>query len=53
MIELESKHPEIWQKFNEGYFVVQKSSHVFSTIALDQAHEQVNAVIKDEAHWAH
>lgn len=43
---VESKHPELAQEFKMGNFVVHKTKHDFSALALDQAHEQANAVIK-------
>lgn len=46
--ELHEKHPELAQKFEEGLFVAVKSKRSFSSIALDQAHEQLNAVIKGD-----
>ena len=32
----------VYEVLNKENFVVQKSTHVFSTIAMDQAHEQMN-----------
>ena len=43
-----SSHPVIHQEFTNGYFVVHKTEKVFSSIALDHAHEQVNAQVKGE-----
>ena len=45
MLSLEHKHldPGVFQESPSG-----KSSRTFSAIAIDQAHEQANAVIKDE-----
>lgn len=48
MQELQSKHPEVYEKFVEGLFVVHKSRKPFSSMALDQAHEQENAIVKGE-----
>jgi hypothetical protein len=48
MAELPEKHPEISRKFNAGHFTVQKSKRVFSSIPLDQAHEQNNACVKGD-----
>ena len=31
----------------KGHFTVKKTSHAFSNLAIDQAHEQNNAVVKD------
>eukprot|EP00745_Piridium_sociabile_P026562 TRINITY_DN4240_c0_g2_i9.p1 TRINITY_DN4240_c0_g2~~TRINITY_DN4240_c0_g2_i9.p1 ORF type:complete len:1084 (-),score=281.98 TRINITY_DN4240_c0_g2_i9:490-3741(-) len=46
MVTLEQKHPQLAQEFQSGNFVVHKSSREFSAMAIDQAHEQANAVIK-------
>ena len=46
MVTLEQKHPQLAQEFQSGNFVVHKSSRQFSAVAIDQAHEQANAVIK-------
>lgn len=48
MAELPRIHPTIAQAFNEGNFTFQKSIKVFSSIAIDQAHEQMNACIKGD-----
>ena len=48
MANLSDRHPEIANEFNAGHFTAQKTSHLFSAIALDQAHEQVNACIKGD-----
>ena len=48
MPTLESKHPALAQEFKMGNFVVHKTKHDFSALALDQAHEQANAVIKTD-----
>ena len=45
---LKDKHPDIYQQFQEGRFVVQKANHVFSLIALDQNHEQENESVKGD-----
>ena len=36
----------MYQAFCNGGFVVQKTCRPFSAIALDQAHEQYNAMVK-------
>ena len=46
MLTLDSRHPELAQEFRRGNFVVHKTSQNFSSLALDQAHEQANAIIK-------
>ena len=43
---LKDKHPLIHREFQDGKFVVQKSKHVSSLIALDQNHEQENESVK-------
>ena len=46
MMTLEQHHPEVAKEFHNGNFVVHKSYRKFSAMAIDQAHEQANAVIK-------
>jgi len=46
MLELEIRNPEVHQHFRKGCFVVHKTNHKFSSISLDQAHEQNNAIVK-------
>ena len=48
MKELPTTAPEIAQAFAAGKFTVQKTDNVFSSIALDQAHEQMNKMVKGE-----
>jgi len=48
MMTIDQKHPEMAREFFKGHFVVHKSCKEFSSIAIDQAHEQNNAVIKDD-----
>jgi len=36
------------KEFHDGNFVVRKTGRVFSIIAIDQAHEQNNALIKGD-----
>ena len=45
-VDTGEKRPQLAHAFQRGAFVVNKSSHDFSAIAIDQAHEQANAVIK-------
>lgn len=40
--------PEVFSKFNDGLFTVHKSTRNFSSIAIDQAHEQNNAMVKGD-----
>lgn len=48
MMTLEKKHPEVAQEFQNGKFIVHKTSRQFSGMAIDQAHEQANAVVKGD-----
>ena len=48
MCELPHKHPDVHTQFCSGSFVVHKTKKYFSSIALDHAHEQVNARVKGE-----
>ena len=45
---LSSKHQDVYHHFSDGAFVVHKTSRAFSSIALDHAHEQVNALVKGQ-----
>ena len=48
MTELPVTHPDVAKAFMEGKFTVQKTKHAFSSIAMDHAHEQMNACIKGD-----
>ena len=48
MAELPTKHPKVAKVFNDGKFTVKKTNRVFSTIPIDQTHEQNNALIKGD-----
>ena len=48
MLELQHRHRDVFKEFVDGKFTVRKSSHTFSAIPLDQAHEQNNADVKDD-----
>lgn len=47
MTLLSENHPGIFDEFCAGKFVVHKTSNMFSAMAIDQCHEQNNAVIKE------
>ena len=49
MAGLPRKHPDVARKFLEGSFTVQKTKKVFSTISINQAHEQNNTRIKGDS----
>ena len=44
--ELRSRHLDVYKNFTEGKFVAHQTSKKFSAIALDHAHEQLNADLK-------
>ena len=48
MLALQTKHPEVYEEFEKGNFTVRKSENKFSNIAIDQAHEQNNAIVKGD-----
>ena len=48
MMALSHFHPDIHTEFVKGHFTVKKTSNAFSNLAIDQAHEQNNAVVKDD-----
>jgi hypothetical protein len=48
MHELPNTNPKIYAEFQKGKFTVHKSGNVFSAMPIDQAHEQLNAVVKGD-----
>ena len=48
MVTLSYFHPCIYAEFMKGHFTVQKTDHSFLNIAIDQAHEQHNCIMKDD-----
>lgn len=48
MVHLSKIHSEISSQFINENFTVHKSRRTFSSIAIDQAHEQNNATVKNE-----
>ena len=48
MAELPKTHPDVYKEFNAGHFAVQKTKRTFFSIAIDQAHEQNNALVKGD-----
>ena len=45
MIRRKDTHPSVYLQLAQGHFTVQKTGHTFSSMALDQTHEQLNEVI--------
>ena len=48
MMTLSHLHSSIYAEFMKGHFTVQKTDSSFSNIAIDQAHEQHNCIVKDD-----
>ena len=48
MLSLDEKQPYVYHQYQNNGFVVQKTSRRFSSIAVDQAHEQNNAFVKED-----
>ena len=48
MVLLQECHQDVYEEFMKGKFTVKKTKHAFSTIAIDQAHEQNNASVKGD-----
>ena len=48
MTTLQGKHEDIYEKFVNGGFTVRKTQKAFSAMAIDQAHEQNNSLVKGE-----
>lgn len=48
MVSLKQLHPDVYAEFVKGNFVIKKSSRAFSAVAIDQAHEQNNALVKGD-----
>ena len=46
LVEIPHHHEDVYQEFLKGNFVVQKTNRKFSSMGLDQAHEQNNNIIK-------
>lgn len=45
---LPTKAPEVYAEFLKGNFVIRKTQRPFSALAVDQAHEQHNAIVKGD-----
>lgn len=48
MLALQTTHQEIYQEFEKGNFAIRKTESKFSNIAIDQAHEQNNSIVKGD-----
>ena len=48
MVNLPTTHPGVYHEFMKGNFAVNKTSNIFSAMAIDQCHEQLNDLIKGD-----
>jgi len=48
MVTLATKRASVYTQFLAGNFTVKKTTHAFSAMAIDQAHEQNNALVKGD-----
>ena len=48
MMVLEEQDPDVANAFQKGNFVIHKSRRDLSSMAIDQAHEQNNTVMKED-----
>ncbi|KAK3910810.1 putative 1-aminocyclopropane-1-carboxylate oxidase [Frankliniella fusca] len=48
LVMLKESNPNLHREFQKGHFVARKTCNLFSALALDQAHEQVNAQLKGD-----
>ena len=48
MVTLKQRYPQLAIEFGSGKFVVRKSTREFSSMAIDQAHEQATVVVKGD-----
>ena len=48
MVMLQAKCPYVYREFQRGAFTAKKTKRPFSAISLDQAREQVNALVKGD-----
>ena len=46
LLSLEEKNDKLYEEMTKGFFLICKSKRHFSNIAIDQAHEQNNKLIK-------
>ena len=48
MMNLQGMYPIITTQFENGGFVASKTHRAYSSIAIDQAHEQNNRIFKED-----
>ena len=46
LVQLQYTLPDVYEHFNKGHFTFQKTRSQFSSITLDQVHEQNNDIIQ-------
>ena len=49
MVNLNTAHPQTASEFRNGNFTICKTRRVFSSMAIEQAHEQNNAAVKSDS----
>ena len=48
IVALEDKHTDVFAEFMDGNFTVKNTTHAFSALAIDPAHEENNASVKGD-----
>ncbi len=48
MMLLEQMHPDIFVEFCRSFFMINKTGNTFSSISVEQVHEQNNALVKGD-----
>ena len=46
MMNLQQNSPDVYEQFDKGHFVLNEFLRQFSGLALDQAYEHNNAIVK-------
>ena len=49
MVNMNKAHPQTASEFSNGNLTICKTRRVFSSMAIDQAHEQNNAAVKSDS----
>ena len=49
MVQLPHRHPEVYENFMNGHFVVQRSNKRFSLMGLDQSQEHSTKLLKEDS----
>ena len=46
---MKQTHPDVASEFEDSHFTISKCNQKFSNISIDEAHEQLNALIKGDS----